>query len=163
MTDLRPLNFQDWQRKRERIDSITNSIESLKKKIAEGKYEPKEKPVTNEEIEKLLQEKKQLEKQYNEIKKAAVGSIEKTEEQKVANRIETLNKSIENLKAKIESKEYKPSEKPVTNDDIKQLEKQRKELINQYNEIKKDSPAYKERMSEMFLDRLMDRLSGFVS
>ena len=88
------------------------------------------------------------------------GAVEKAFEEKVKDRIESLTKSIETLKAKIAEGKYEPKEKPVTNEEIAKLEKEKKELSKQYNEIKKGLPAYKEKVSEMFLDKLAERLSG---
>jgi len=121
--------------------------------------------VVNEQA-KTLKEKYGLSADQKEIANwlrqqyRQTGAVEKSMEEKVSERIESLNKSIANLKEKIAKGEYTPKEKQVETEEIKKLLEQKKELEKQYNEIKKNTEAYKERVNAKFLDSLKKKLDG---
>jgi hypothetical protein len=90
----------------------------------------------------------------------ATGMDAKTFEDKVSDRIKSLEGSIAEYKKKLADKEYSEKEQPATNDKIKELEQELKDAKNAYYEARKDFPAYKQKVSERYLQRMKKKLDG---
>jgi len=90
----------------------------------------------------------------------ATGMDAKTFEEKVSDRIKSLEDSIAKYKKKLADKEYSEKEQPATNDKIKELEQELNDAKKAYYEARKDFPAYKEKVSERYLQRMKKKLDG---
>jgi hypothetical protein len=86
---------------------------------------------------------------------------QKSLEEKIKEREESLEKQIKKWKDKIASGIITQQEKEeISGGKIKQLEEELKEVKKAYYEARKDFPSYKQKMAENYLNRMRKKLAG---